>query len=60
MLKRIWYWLFDICDKRGCAEDATMRIRLNIWGSLYEFYVCQTHGRTSEGESRDGFWCDDL
>jgi hypothetical protein len=48
------------CDKNGCTLDATMRIRLNIWGSLYEFYVCQAHGQNSDGTSRDGCLCDSL
>src|ERR1017187_2058500 len=43
------------CDKKDCVLEATMRIRLNIWGSLYEFYVCQAHGRNSDGTLRDGF-----
>ncbi len=47
------------CDKEGCDRAATMRIRLNIWGCLYEFDVCARHGK-HEGESRDGFRCDDL
>ena len=45
---------------RDCEQDATMRIRLNVHGSLCECDVCRVHGMTSEGQSRDGFWCDGL
>ena len=53
------------CDAKDCPNDATMRIRLNIWGSLYEFDACRVHGMredstTHETVSRDGDWCDNL
>jgi hypothetical protein len=47
------------CNEKDCTKLATMRIRLNIWGCLYEFDVCEKHG-THDGKSRDGNWCDDL
>jgi hypothetical protein len=48
------------CNKSDCKNIAQMRIRLNIWGSLYEFDVCKKHGLDSNGESRDGNWVDTL
>lgn len=33
------------CDKDECYNYAIMRIRLNIWGCLYEFDVCEKHGK---------------
>jgi len=48
------------CVANGCEQDATMRIRLNVHGSLCEVDVCRVHGMTGEGQSRDGFWCDGL
>ena len=49
-----------VCDKKDCGKPATVRIRLNIWGSLYECDVCREHGTFSDGRSRDGAWVDDL
>ena len=48
------------CAARDCEQDATMRIRLNIHGSLYECDVCRIHGMTIDGKSKDGFWCDGI
>lgn len=48
------------CGKKGCDKPAEMRIRLNIWGGLYELDVCREHGTFPDGRSRDGIWCDGL
>lgn len=31
------------CDRQHCGERATHRIRLNIWGTVGEFDVCERH-----------------
>jgi len=48
------------CAAKDCDQDATMRIRLNVHGSLCECDVCRVHGMTADGQSRDGFWCDGI
>lgn len=45
------------CDSDGCNKKAVMRIRLNIWGTIGEFDVCEKDGMLN-GKSRDGHRCD--
>ena len=46
------------CEANGCEADATNRIRLNVWGVLFEYDVCAFHACNSDGRSRDGNMCD--
>ena len=45
------------CDSHGCKRKAVMRIRLNVWGTIGEFDVCEKDGMNN-GKSRDGHLCD--
>ena len=41
------------CMRKGCEKDATVRVRLNILGSLCELDLCDDHGRNRDGSLRD-------
>lgn len=41
------------CMKDDCKNDATVRVRLNIWGSLCELDLCDEHGKKKDGSLRD-------
>ena len=49
-----------VCHKSGCNKDATVRVRLNIWGSLCELDLCDDHGKRSDGSLRDLVRCDSV
>jgi hypothetical protein len=48
------------CQQPNCTSPATARIRLNTWGVLGEYDVCEPHSRFSDGTSRDLTLCDCL
>lgn len=48
------------CQQPECSSLATNRIRLNVWETLREYDVCDTHAKYDDGRSRDLSWCDGL
>lgn len=43
------------CNHRGCSSPAVRRIMCNIWGSVAEYDVCETHGQEYHGKLLDDF-----
>lgn len=48
------------CQQDGCYKYAIKRIRLNIWGCLCEYDVCDEHAVFKDGRSKDLIMCDGL